>query len=66
MEVDYPAGSGDIFNAIQVVIQELIAGDKSHSEILYSWDKYRGSDKFENYISKSEIVKFINKQENLI
>ena len=61
MEVDCSEVSGNIFNAIQVVIQELIAGDKSHSEILCSWDKYRGSDKFENYISKSEIVEFINK-----
>lgn len=58
---EYSEASGNIFIAIQVVIQELIAGDKSHSEILYSWDKHRGSDKFENYINKSEIVKLINK-----
>lgn len=54
---------GSILNAIEIVIRELVSGEKSKGDILYSWDKARGSDKLENYIHKDEIIKFLNRGE---
>ena len=56
--------SGDIFKAIEKVIQELITGKKSNNDILYTWDSLRGSDNFANYIRKDKIISLLDESNN--
>ena len=56
--------SGDIFKAMEKVIQELIAGKKSSIDILYTWDSLRGSDNFANYIRKDKIISLLDESNN--
>ena len=57
--------SGDIFKAMEKVIQELIIGKKSSSDILYTWDSLRGSDNFSNYIRKDKIISLLEESNNV-
>lgn len=45
--------NGNIIDAAQKLVMDLVEGKKSNQEMIYDWDKNRGSDKFENYVYKN-------------
>lgn len=46
--------NGNIIAAAQKLVMDLVDGKKSNRDMIYDWDKNRGSDKFENYAYKSK------------
>lgn len=55
--------TGNIIDAAQKLVMDLVDGKKSNREMIYGWDKNRGSDKFENYVYKSKADLYREKQE---